>query len=515
VNRQRENSGRLGRQAFEALVAEELAGPARAILGYQALVVEQARELGRDDLLDDLDKVSAAAATLDRLIAVLVVGDERSPEDEARLRHDLRTPLNAIIGYSEMIAEDLGEDDPNGLSRDLAVILAEARGLEARVDAIVDYRRAAAMDTAARRVAAGLASTLDGPVVARGQEPGRILVVDDVATNRDLLRRRLARDGHEVLLAGSGAEALACLDCEEVDVVLLDILMPDMNGIEVLTRLRDDPRRARLLVIMISGLKETDAVIRCIEAGADDYLTTPFNPVLLRARVNASLERKRWADREARYLQRIELERDRADALLHAVLPAPVVLRLSGGEEVIADRFEEVSIIFADLVGFSAVAAQTPASDLVRRLDRIFSAFDGLAEEHGVEKIKTIGDAYMAAAGVPHACADHADRVMRLAWSMLGAMEASDPGPVPFRLRIGVHTGPVVAGLIGRRRFVYDVWGETVNIASRLESHGAPGTIQISQATFGLLTERWDTAPAGAVDLKGMGAMPAWRVAWP
>ncbi len=345
--------------------------------------------------------------------------------------------------------------------------------------------------------------------------PEEILVVDDVASNRDLLARRLERDDHVVLLAASGVEALDLLDQTAVDLVLLDVLMPDLNGIEVLSRLKADPRHARIPVIMISGLKETDAVIRCIEAGADDYLTKPFNPVLLRARVNACVERKRWADREARYLRRIEVERDRADALLHAVLPAPVVARLTNGERVIADRYESVSILFADLVGFTPVAARTSPGDLVRRLDGIFRAFDGLAESHGVEKIKTIGDAYMAASGVPDICSDHADRIMRLAWEMLGTMATCDPDTEPFALRIGIHSGPVVAGLIGDRRFVYDVWGETVNIASRLESHGAPGAIQISQATFGLLTDRWDTAPAGAVDLKGVGAMPAWRVARP
>ena len=132
-----------------------------------------------------------------------------------------------------------------------------------------------------------------------------------------------------------------------------------------------------------------------------------------------------------------------------------------------------------------------------------------------MEKIKTIGDAYMAAAGVPHPCSDHADRVMRLAWAMLGSMAIADPDPSPFDLRIGIHSGPVVAGLIGDHRFGYDVWGETVNIASRLEAHGTPGAIQLSEATFRTLTNSWDATAAGAVDLKGVGAVRAWRVVRP
>ena len=149
---------------------------------------------------------------------------------------------------------------------------------------------------------------------------------------------------------------------------------------------------------------------------------------------------------------------------------------------------------------------------LVHRLDEIFGAFDGLAEKHGVEKIKTIGDAYMAAAGVPEAVDDHADRVLELGSAMLEALHRVDPDAVPFRIRIGVHTGPVVAGLLGRHRFVYDVWGETVNIASRLEGHCRPGQMQISGTTRHALTKDWPLKSLGQVDLKGVGNISAYVI---
>ena len=167
---------------------------------------------------------------------------------------------------------------------------------------------------------------------------------------------------------------------QEFDLVLLDVLMPDMNGIELLLRLRADRRWQRIPVIMISGLNEVDAVARCIEAGADDYLPKPFNPVLLRARINSTLEKKRWLDREHSYLRRIEAEKQRADSLLRAILPCQIVARLQEGEQIIADRFEEATILFADIVGFSPIAARLPASDLVKRLGAMFSLFDELAE---------------------------------------------------------------------------------------------------------------------------------------
>ncbi len=522
----------LRKRALAAYVAQGLGGPARDILGFLDLAVEQARELGLDDMLSDFESISQGAEMLNRLLDRLIEEElgEGSSHDRAlggewsaKLRHDLRTPLNAIIGYSEMIAEELAESPHDALKSDVAVIRAEAGVLLERIDAIVDYSLAeagslpAASESAAHTaedVAHALAAMADGEGVQATRQVGRILVVDDVASNRSLLSRRLTRDGHTVLLATSGAEALDCLAAVDMDVILLDVLMPDMNGIEVLAKLKANPDWARIPVIMISGLTEMDAVIRCIGAGADDYLSKPFNHVLLKARLKACLERKRWADRERQYQRRIEAEKERADALLHAILPGQVVARLNGGETVIADRFDSVSILFADLVGFTPVAAQTSPVELVQRLDRIFGEFDRLAAQHGVEKIKTIGDAYMAAAGVPEPSSDHAERTVALGQAMLAAVEHADPDNRPFEIRIGIHTGPVVAGLLGQYRFVYDVWGETVNIASRLEAHGVPGHIQLSQATLDALSHDGSqpprVTPRGQVALKGVGGIEAY-----
>jgi len=232
-------------------------------------------------------------------------------------------------------------------------------------------------------------------------------VVDDNSTNRDLLRRRLMHERHEVVEACTGREALSILDQDRFDLILLDLLMPDMNGIEVLEQLKLDERWHSIPVIMISGLSETDAVIRCIEAGADDYLPKPCDHVLLRARIGSCLERKRWHDREREYVAQLKTEKERSEALLRNILPSPVVMRLNAGETPIADRFESVSILFADIVEFTPRAALMTPSQLVDRLNRVFSQFDMLALRLGVEKIKTIGDAYMAAAGLPEPHPDH------------------------------------------------------------------------------------------------------------
>ncbi|MCO5960393.1 adenylate/guanylate cyclase domain-containing protein [Sinorhizobium meliloti] len=510
-------------QAIAAHVAQRLAGPARAILGFQELLVEQARDLGLIHIKGDLDRIGAAARQLNGFIDRLLEGaacplEEGEAEAEARLRHDLRTPLNAIIGYSEMILEEASDAPEHALNEDLHVILSAAAELLTQVDAIASLSRGETVEMLqpgerAEIDAAGLERLLfKAQEVACPEQGGRILVVDDVASNRDLLSRRLRREGHRVVTAESGLSALARLAEDEFDLILLDILMPDMNGIEMLSRLKSEERWQHVPVIMISGLSDVTAVARCIEAGADDYLTKPFNPILLRARINSTLEKKRWLDREHRYLQQIKTEKLRADSLIRAILPDQIVARLQDGEEIIADRFDEVSILFADIVGFSPIAARLTASDLVRRLDRMFRRFDLLTEQHRVEKIKTIGDAYMAACGIPEPAPDHADRIVALGKSMLRSLQDMEAGPDRFRVRIGIHTGPVVAGLIGRLRFVYDVWGETVNIASRLESQGVADVIQISEATRRALRGPWTLERRCALELRGIGAVETYLV---
>lgn len=513
----------IGRRAYAVRIGQRLGGPAQAILGYQQLLLEEIRESGPADAVPDLERALGAAVQLNALIESLVAGDapaagEYAGKDaEARLRHDLRTPMNAIIGYAELVAEEHGADLSERLRADLSTILAEGRAMLARIDALVGLARGGAggdeqADDADAAIARDLARSVAAPAAAAQAEPGRILVVDDTPSSRELLARRLTREGHMVSQAGSGREALALLAALPFDLALVDILMPDMNGIELLARLKEDERLRELAVVMVSGLRESEAVVRCIEAGALDYLPKPVDPVLLRARVNACLERARWREREQRYLRLIEIEKERADALLNAILPGQIVRRLAAGEEVIADRFESVTILFADIVGFTPIAAATEPVDLLRRLDGLFSRFDELADRHGVEKIKTIGDAYMAAAGLPERRPDHARRVLDLARAMMAEAAAPRDGGPPLLLRIGIHTGPVVAGLIGRRRFVYDIWGHTVNLASRLESHGAPGRIQLSQATLDALPACPIPLRRVHLDLKGMGPTAVYQL---
>jgi adenylate cyclase len=207
----------------------------------------------------------------------------------------------------------------------------------------------------------------------------------------------------------------------------------------------------------------------------------------------------------------------RADALLLNILPEEIAQRLQAEPHAIADQFDEASILFADVVDFTPLASRLDAREVVELLDRLFTSFDELVDRHGIEKIKTIGDCYMVAAGVPRHRADHAHALAYLALDMRECAHTclADGDGSDLRLRIGISSGPVVAGVIGRRRFLYDLWGDTVNMASRMESHGIPDLIQITRSTWELVRDDFVTEPRGLVEVKGKGEVETWQLVGP
>ena len=205
---------------------------------------------------------------------------------------------------------------------------------------------------------------------------------------------------------------------------------------------------------------------------------------------------------------RLDEERARSEELLLNILPGPIAERLKDGERVIADRFNEATVLFADLVGFTPLSALMTPESLLRLLNRVFTDFDRLADVHELEKIKTIGDAYMAVGGVPNPHSDHAVRIARMALGMMESIRrVSTETGLLLNLRIGIHSGPLVAGVIGSKKFIYDLWGDTVNTASRMEAFGVPGAIQVSGATQALVAGEFRTQSRGMVEIKGKGSM--------
>lgn len=315
--------------------------------------------------------------------------------------------------------------------------------------------------------------------------PG-ILIVDDNDDNRYTLQLLLESDGHErISSAAGGNEAIALIQKEKFSLVLLDLMMPDLNGDEVLKVIKSDPDKRDIPVVMISADTDAEKVSQCIELGADDYLPKPFNPTILRARIGAALRRHSLRALENEYVGKVESEKRHSENLLRNILPAEIATRLRNGESNIADHFEDATVVFADIVGFGKITARMKAYEIVACLNQLFSEFDRLAEDVGIEKIKTIGDNYMAVCGLPTPRSNHTRLAAKFALDMVAATaRLRSRLPVPFTIRVGLHSGPVMAGVIGTRKFAYDVWGDTVNIAARLEAASAPNRVLASATTI-------------------------------
>jgi class 3 adenylate cyclase len=504
-------------RALLSHLRQEFTAPVTAIVGYVDILIDDAQRLSLSAYLPDLERIRNAGHALHELLqSVLAQGQAADAPvfNAAKLRHDLRTPLNAIKGYGEMLAEDAADAGHDALLADLTRTLTAAKGMLEKIDALVAFKDRPAEQQLAPPAAdiGGIAQAVRSirsvtvPIAA--EICGRILVVDDNTTNRDLLVRQLARSGHDMQQAEGGSEALARLERDHFDLILLDLMMPGMSGFEVLCRLKEKPETREIPVIMISALDDLDSIVRCIEAGAIDYLPKPFDPTLLRARIGASLENKLLRDREKIMMEEIKQQKARNEALLLSILPRSVVDRIHDGATMIADHVEQATILFADLVNFTQFAGHRTPGDLVKFLDEIFSKFDGLTHRFGGEKIKTIGDAYMVAFGLPEPLANHAEAAALMAQAMLGEINsARGANNALLNLRIGIHTGPMVAGVIGQRKFSFDVWGNTVNIASRMESHGEPGRIHVSEAFARELAGRFQFQDRGEIQVKGSGVM--------
>ena len=350
--------------------------------------------------------------------------------------------------------------------------------------------------------------------VASSLKEAELLVVDDSRMMRAALTRSLKGLGFtNISEAVHGRDAVNKLLEKPYDLMLLDMEMPEMNGREVLAAINLDSRLKGVPVIVISAAEQMELAVECIEAGAEDYLPKPPNLTLLRARVTTSLEKKRLRDLDKlRFAQLqaekelVELEKEKSEKLLLNILPVAIAGRLKGGEKKIANGHTTVSVMFADLCGFTALSRKTNPADLVAMLNGIFTAFDIIVERHGVEKIKTIGDCYMTVGGLPTHRDDHARVVASASLEMVNALDQINKvNGTELQMRIGIHTGSVVAGVIGKIKFTYDLWGDTVNVASRMESSGMPGMVHISEQTEQELRGHFLLEERGFVECKGLG----------
>jgi class 3 adenylate cyclase len=514
-------------QARREYIRERIEAPVLALEGYAELMAEHFASLADADLAaslaTDRDRIDLAIESLKALVAEELerAGQEfadEPDEDRAaalkRIRHDMRNALGAVSGYAEIIAETL--EDEECLEESVAVCLErlgrESSNLLQTVDGLSRGGEPASPDTPEAGAVEDIFQSLERVTVHADDIQGRILIVDDNESNRALLEHRLAAQGHTTLSAASGREALTVMETDVPDLVLLDLMMPDMNGFEVLTTMHGRDELRNVPVIVVTGLQDEEGVVRCIEAGAQDYLIKPLNPVVLRARIRACLERKAWRDREQTYQR--ELERSYAfirkvfgrylsDDVVGRILDEKDGLKLGGG-------LQRVTIMMTDLRGFTGLSQKLAPTDVVKLLNIYLEEMNAIIARYGGTIDEIIGDAILALFGAPLLREDDAARAVACAVEMQLAMEnvnqqARAEGLPALEMGIGLNTGEVVVGNIGSElRSKYAVVGHHVNLTGRIESFTVGGQILASEYTVNAVGEVLERGRSFEVDAKGV-----------
>lgn len=494
--------------------------PVHQILGYTELILEDLSDRKETSYNLDLEKIHLAGRQLLTLIdeSLDLMKIKLGKIDLEVVRYDLRSILDLIIGYNELLAEEALANEAVELQKDLQKIHTAATnllGLFEHSDFIQKWELHFIHSQSSNNLFS--LPTPDKETVLLNEEDretllgkkqrerlgGNILVVDDDPYNRDMLARKLQKQGHTIEIAENGKEALEIMAKSPFDLVLLDLMMPVMDGMQALEAIKSSPRHKSTPVIMLSAMNESEKVIQCVENGAEDYLPKPCNPALLDARIYASLEKKKLRDKEQNYIRELYVEKEKSNRLLLNILPKSIAERQQKGETNIVDSFSEATVLFANVNGLAGLSIRLTPAKVIQALNDIYSGFDWLAEWLGFEKVNAIGDSYMVAGGVPTPCDDHAEKVAEMALEMEKVTKRFNTrNQFNLNFRMGISSGPIWAGIVGRKNMNYYLWGDTVNIASSLELECEPGSIQVSAVTYNLLKSRYTFQERGLIKRK-------------
>ncbi|OWK34860.1 adenylate/guanylate cyclase domain-containing protein [Fimbriiglobus ruber] len=505
----------LPRRAWAAYFRHELTDPVVALAEYTRDLAARSAEAGHAETAQTAARVRERAeqllATVHQLSAAGPTPVDAADEREYRrtVRHDLRAAAAFVVSACEDMAEGSPPDVATVLVPVLSRSLTTARHVIDLIESVVRYGRtpeAAPPDGPAHAMLARL------PAVIAGDIPtphGLILVVDDNEYGRDLIVKALSHQGHTVEVACDGYEAqkrLSLTDRPVPDLILLDVMMPGLTGPELLRWLKADDRLWHVPVIMVSALGEDDSVLACIAAGAEDYLTRPVKSGLLRARIAGCLEKKRLRDREIEYQTRIA-------GLVRAIFPPAAVTEWEQTGTIRTRLHERVGVLFLDVVGFTALCEkhQDEPEEVIRSLQTQVEMYEDTARRHGVQKIKTIGDAFMGAVGLQPTVANPALTLLRCALDLIADTACH---PAGWRVRVGIHVGPVVTGILGKTQFSYDIWGHTVNAAERVEATGRAGVVSLTDEAWQML-DGVAEGESRQIVARGIGVMTVWDfIAW-
>ena len=325
-------------------------------------------------------------------------------------------------------------------------------------------------------------------------DKSKILIVDDISKNIQLAASILKGENYNLSFATNGKMALQRCSVVEFDLILLDVMMPDMDGFEVCEKLKQDDRTKDIPIIFLTGKTDTESVIKGFEIGGVDYITKPFNGAELKIRVQTHIN--------------LRLEQRKNFKLLNNILPVKAIQHLKNNDRVPAEKYKNVAILFSDLKKFTEVSSTVTPEEILNELNDIFTNFDEIMEHHHCERIKTIGDAYMAVSGMCESTANEnsTDNILRAAIEMQYYLKnRKSLINNQWEMRIGINTGNVIGGIVGVKKYMYDIFGETVNIAARMEQFSKPGKINLSEKSYNIIKDKYDFEKREIIKVKGVG----------
>ncbi|RPI39297.1 MAG: adenylate/guanylate cyclase domain-containing response regulator, partial [Betaproteobacteria bacterium] len=488
--------------------------PMNAILGYCDVLIEEAAALGVEAFLPDLRHLHAESnRMLERINdAVPPVSEDAGRDLDAvrtRARESLFAPSRALLNEAQSIFAKAG--DVEAARPDFERLVSAANKLMVLVEGLArpaDGEQDRALSRSVQQTLNRLRPAAAQPT----SSGGTLLVVDDNALNRDLLTRQLVREGYNVLAVGSGREALETLRLHDFDLILLDVIMPEMDGVQLLDEIERDANLSGIPVIMMSALDEIGGVARCLEKGAADYLIKPADPVLLRARVRSTLQiRHLRADLRS---AEAELEENAAaiGRLARSLAPPAIAASIDGRGLSAPVQYPEVTAVVVRIEGVDALAARRPG-DIAGLLAQAFEIFEQGSAAAGLDLTRIADRSFTAIVGATAWTEQHADLAADFALDVRRAFAAHlHAAPQPLHVRIGVHTGVLTTGLAGGDRLVFGLWGDAVSTADAIAACAPLGEVQLSNATCAKLSSRFVLDPPVVIDVPGRGHLPTRRI---
>ena len=504
------------RRAILGHVRHELRTPINAILGYSEMLLEDA-PVG--DVSADLERINEGGKQLLALVDSILDSSRVESDAEreigsyaSQIEADLRTPISSVIGYCEMLIEVETEAGRSVMEADLKRILKSARSLLETSGDIVRVAKQAELTVQGIDSSVLTSDVLSKlhPVGVTTEGEGSLLVVDDNETNRDLLTRQLARHGYMVATASDGLEALEQMQRQAFDLVLLDVIMPNLDGVEVLRRIKADERLRDTSVIMLSSLDEVDSAVRCLQLGAEEYLSKPVEGALLEARIRANLEIRRLRARERTMSERLDSDQTVIDDLLTRGIPDSMADRVLAGEDPIIDTWPAAAVLCLNLdpIPFGAGSVDSYVAFLASTLVQFEQAATTVS---GIDARLSGRMGFTAAVLESQPERPMAAPLAELAESFLSNLARENPD-APGMFRCGIHSGPLVGSLFGSPRLRFELWGDAVDTAQAVADMADPGSILVTPPAKAALGSSVVLESVGVRDVGQRGSMRLHRI---